>query len=50
MLVGECGEFGVGGELLQHVRQAQRAIGEPHAKLNEIFHEVVTWKVRGYDQ
>ena len=35
---------------LQHVRAAQRAIGEPHAALNHIFHEVVQWKVRGYDR
>ena len=35
---------------LQHVRAAQRTIGEPHATLNIIFHEVVQWKVRGYDR
>lgn len=35
---------------LQHVRAAQRSIGEPHAALNHIFHEVVQWKVRGFDR
>ena len=35
---------------LQHVRASQRQIGEPHAALNGIFHEVVQWKVRGYDR
>ena len=35
---------------LQQVRSAQRAIGDPHPALNHIFHEVVQWKVRGYDQ
>ena len=35
---------------LQHVRAAQRSIGEPHAALNHIFHEVVQWKVKGYDR
>ena len=35
---------------LQHVRAAQRAIGEPHPTLNQMFHAVVQWKVKGYDQ
>ena len=35
---------------LQHVRAAQRSIGEPHAALNHIFHEVVQWKVKGFDR
>ena len=35
---------------LQQVRAAQRSIGEPHIALNQIFHEVVEWKVKGFDQ
>ena len=35
---------------LQHVRTAQRSIGEPHPILNHIFHEAVQWKVRGFDR
>ena len=35
---------------LQHVRASQRTIGEPHAALNHIFHEVVQWKTRGFDR
>lgn len=35
---------------LQHVRAAQRAIGEAHPALNLIFHEVVERKVHGYDR
>ena len=35
---------------LQHVRTAKRSIGEPHPILNHIFHEVVQWKVRGFDR
>ena len=34
---------------LQQVRAAQRSVGEPHAALNNIFHDVVQWKVKGYD-
>ena len=35
---------------LQHVRSEQRAIGDIHPALNDIFHEVVLWKVNGYDR
>ena len=35
---------------LQHVRAAQRSIGEAHPALNHIFHEVVERKVLGYDR
>ena len=35
---------------LQHVRASQRAVGEPHAALNKIFHEVVALRTRGYDR
>ncbi len=35
----------------QAVRAAHgKALGEPHAAMNEIFHEVVQHKVQGYDQ
>ena len=35
---------------LQAVRAAHgKALGEPHAEMNEIFHEVVQHKVQGYD-
>ena len=34
---------------LQQVRAAQRSVGEAHPALNLIFHDVVTWKARGYD-
>ena len=35
---------------LQGVRAAQRTLGEPHASLNHIFHEVVQWQVMGWDR
>ena len=35
---------------LQQVRGAQRALGPAHPAINHIFHEVVQWKVRGFDQ
>ena len=35
---------------LQQVRSAQRALGPAHPAINHIFHEVVQWKVRGFDQ
>ena len=35
----------------QAVRAAHgKALGEPHAAMNEIFHGVVQHKVQGYDQ
>ena len=30
------------------VRAAQRGLGEPHAAINHIFHDVVQWKVHGF--
>ena len=33
---------------LQAVRAAQRSLGEPHAAINHIFHDVVQWKVHGF--
>ena len=34
---------------LQQIRASQRAIGEPHAAMNRIFHEVVQLRARGYN-
>ena len=33
---------------LQAVCAAQRGLGEPHAAINHIFHDVVQWKVHGF--
>ena len=41
----------VGAHGLQAVRGAQRgALGEAHPAMNAIWHEVVEWKVFGYDR
>ena len=41
-LISACG--------LQAVREAQAALGEPHALLNEAFHEAVRWRWNGFDR